>query len=71
MNRQVLCAPLPLGPSEHRDDRILSRRKRKSVEVLGDIITVIHQSVGVLAFRLHMGKLRDCRSGAGNGRPEH
>lgn len=25
------------------------------MEVLGDIITVIHQDVGILAFRLHMG----------------
>ena len=41
------------------------------MEVLGDSITVIHQDVGILAFRLHMGKLRDYRSGTGNGRPEY
>ena len=41
------------------------------MEVLGDIVTVTHQFVGILAFRFHMRKLRDYRSGMGSGRPEY
>lgn len=71
VSRQVaVCSPPSWTFWAQRWNRILSRRKRKSVEVLGDIITVIHQFVGILAFRFHVGKLRAYRSGTGSGRPE-
>lgn len=72
VSRQVaVCSPPSWTFWAQRWNRILSRRKRKSVEVLGEIITVTHQFIGILAFRFHVGKLRACRSGTGSGRPAY